>query len=276
MKFHWTTSRQRWKDSISIGLAILTGFQTIAEIFGFFELEIIKTIVWWEKLLWIALIFVMITIIVFIIKLCIARSGVKLTVGNNDIRIKHSDLFEQQGLRLIPFNEFFDTQVDDEVIAHKTLNGIFIDKYVDDLEKLKECIIKSEEIKGLSSKTFRGKRKFPLGRIIKYEEYILLAFTHFDENNNAYLSHVDYEKCLIKMWQEIDRVYANTPVFIPLLGGGITRFTDTPHKTNSDLLQCLICTLKMSGIFLKQPITICLTEEAMNDINIYEFKSNFK
>ncbi|MCH5238196.1 MAG: hypothetical protein J1E95_10445, partial [Muribaculaceae bacterium] len=82
MKFHWTTSRQRWKDSISIGLAILTGFQTIAEIFGFFELEIIKTIVWWEKLLWIALIFVMITIIVFIIKLCIARSGVKLTVGN--------------------------------------------------------------------------------------------------------------------------------------------------------------------------------------------------
>ena len=42
MKFHWTTSKVRWKDSVTIGLAILTGFQTIAEISGFFEEEIIK------------------------------------------------------------------------------------------------------------------------------------------------------------------------------------------------------------------------------------------
>lgn len=257
-------------------MAILTGFQTIAEISGFFEEEIIKKIVWWEKLLWIAFIFVVITIIVFIIKLLITFKGVKFTVGNNEVRIKHADLFEQKGLRLIPFNEFFDTKVDDKIIAYNSLNGIFIDKYVDDLGKLQEAINNSEEVKGLTSHSFKGKRRFPLGRIIKYEDYLLLAFTHFDDNNNAYLSHVDYEKCLIKMWQEIDRVYANTPVFIPLLGGGITRFTDTPHKSNSDLIQCLICTLKMSGIFLKQPITICLTEGAMNDINIYELKSNFK
>lgn len=71
MKFHWTTSKARWKDSVTIGLAILTGFQTIAEISGFFEEEIIKKIIWWEKLLWIAFIFVVITIIVFIIKLLI-------------------------------------------------------------------------------------------------------------------------------------------------------------------------------------------------------------
>ena len=276
MKFHWTTSKARWKDSITLGLAILTGLQTIAEISGFFEEESIKKVVWWEKLIWIVLFFVLITLIVFIVKLWISHYGVKFMVGNNEVKIKQTDLFKQKGFRLIPFNEFFDTQVDGKIIAKNTLNGIFIDKYVNNLAELQEAINNAEEVKGLSSSAFKGKRRFPLGRIIKFQDYLLLAFTHFDDNNKAYLTHVDYEKCLIKMWQEIDRVYANTPVFIPLLGGGITRFKDTPHKTNSDLIQCLICTLKMSGIFLKQSITICLTEEAMNDINIYELKSNFK
>jgi hypothetical protein len=75
------------------------------------------------------------------------------------------------------------------------------------------------------------------------------------------------------MWKEIDRVYANTPVFIPLLGSGITRFTDTPNKDNLSLIKCLLCTLKMSGVHIKQTITICLTKKTMNDINIYELKS---
>ncbi len=42
MKFHWTSSKTRWKDSITISLVILTCIQTIAEIAGFFENETVK------------------------------------------------------------------------------------------------------------------------------------------------------------------------------------------------------------------------------------------
>ncbi len=273
MNFHWTSSKTRWKDSITLSLALLTVIQTIAEIAGFFDIEYIKGIVWWGKLLWIALIFIIFTIIAFVIKYRIALKGIKVNIGDNEVRIKQADLFEQNGLRLIPFNEYFDTQVDDVIIAHNTLNGIFIDKHVNDLECLQNAICNAPDVKGGNPRMVNGKNKYPLGRIIKFEDNLLLAFTHFDDSNRAYLSHTDFEKCLIKMWQEINRVYANKPVFIPLLGSGITRFTDTPHKDNLSLAKCLLCTLKMSGIHLKQPITICLTEETINDLNLYELKS---
>lgn len=273
MKFHWTTSKTRWKDSLTIGLAILTTIQTIAEVTGLVELEPIESLSWWAKLLWILVLFSIVTIVAFIAKLLISRKGIKLTIGDNDVQIKQADIFNQEGLKLIPFNEHFDTQVDDVIIAHNTLNGKFIDSFVDNIDSLRHTIHNAEMVKGGMPHSVKGKDKYPLGRIIKYKDYLLLAFTHFNENYNAYLSHTDYEKCLIKMWQEIDRVYANNPIFIPLLGSGITRFTDTPHKDNLSLAKCLLCTLKMSGVHIKQPITICLTEEIMNEINIYELKS---
>lgn len=273
MNFHWTSSKTRWKDSITLSLALLAMIQTIAEITGFFDIQAVKDIVWWEKLIWIAILFAILTIIAFVIKHWIALKGIKISIGDNEVRIKQADLFAQNGLRLIPFNEYFDTQVDDVVIAHNTLNGIFIDKYVDNPERLQNIINGAPDVKGASPRLANGRNKYPLGRIIKFDDYLLLAFTHFDDNNSAYLSHTDFEKCLIKMWQEINRIYANKPIFIPLLGSGITRFTDTPHKDNLSLAKCLLCTLKMSGVHLKQPITICLTEEVINDINIYELKT---
>jgi hypothetical protein len=166
--------------------------------------------------------------------------------------------------------------VDNKIIAHNSLNGRFIDSLTpDQILELNACIENAPEVTGLKP-SLNGKTKIhPLGRIITFQDqFLLLAFTHFDDNNTAFLSHSDFEKCLLTMWKEIDRVYANQPVYIPLLGSGITRFVDTPHKDNFSLAQCLLCTLKMSGVFIKQPITICLTPEVMNDINIYELKSN--
>ena len=108
-------------------------------------------------------------------------------------------------------------------------------------------------------KTKAGKICYPLGRIIIYRDYLLLAFSHF-ENNQAKLSHNDYEICLRAMWNEISRVYANKPIAIPLLGGGITRITD---KNDFNLLRCILCTLKTSNAPIYQPITVVLTRELL-------------
>lgn len=275
IKIHWTHSRLRWKDSITVSLAILAGIQTISEVVGLFDIDPIRNIPWWGKGLIIIALFVLLTLSVFVFKMIRAHRGITLCIGDNEVNIKQADIFKQDGLQLIPFNERFDTVVDDVTIAHNSLNGIFIDDYVgDNISNLQQAINNAPDVTGLSPRTKSGGRTFPLGRIIAFEnKYLLLAFTHFDKNNCAYLSHSDYERCLLTMWREISRVYANRPVFIPLLGSGITRFTDTPHKDNRSLISCMLCTLKMSGINIKQPITICLTDEVINDINIYELKS---
>ena len=75
--------------------------------------------------------------------------------------------------------------------------------------------------------------------------------------------------CLRVMWNEISRVYAHKPVTLPLLGGGITRIAD---KNETQLLRCILCTLKTSNAQIYKPITIVLTREALDRINLYDIK----
>jgi hypothetical protein len=74
------------------------------------------------------------------------------------------------------------------------------------------------------------------------------------------------------MWKEISRTYALDPVFIPLIGSGITRFIDWPNRSNIDLLKCMLYTLHISGVDINKPITIFLTKDVMDKINFYELK----
>jgi len=57
-------------------------------------------------------------------------TNITINIDGSTVNIKSGDLFEEQGFKVIPFNEYFDTQVDDKIIANSSLNGIFIKKYL--------------------------------------------------------------------------------------------------------------------------------------------------
>ena len=78
----------------------------------------------------------------------------------------------------------------------------------------------------------------------------------------------------MKMWNEIDRVYASNNIVLPLLGSGISRFDDGP-KEDAALLKCMLCTLNTSGVSLNSEVIIVLNSEA-KDVPLYEFKEMFK
>ena len=272
MKQQWLNNPTRWKDSIAVGFAILATVQT------FFEISDISLGKFWSehnwiiKLLLILALFLFIVVVVFSVKYHKTKKGVSLKIRGIKVNIRQGDIFEVKGWKVIAFNEFFDTTVDDIVIAHNTLNGIFIDNHVENFGELQDKITNETDANTNYKRYHRNNRvAYPLGRIITYKDFMLLAFTHFD-NNQAHLTQKDYEDCLRVMWTEICRTYANRPVFIPLLGSGITRFDGTPHKSNFDLLKCMLCTLRTSGVHINQPVTILLTEEAIQNINIYEIK----
>lgn len=48
-----------------------------------------------------------------------------------DVDVVVGDLFAMDGVKVIPFDEYFDIQVDDKVISRNSLNGIFVEKYAD-------------------------------------------------------------------------------------------------------------------------------------------------
>ena len=70
--------------------------------------------------------------IVFLIMWYLANKKVeqKLKINATDVIIKYGDIFEQSGVKVIAFNEYFDTQVDDNVIAANSFNGIFINHII--------------------------------------------------------------------------------------------------------------------------------------------------
>ena len=269
----WLNSPTRWKDSFTVAFVILA---TIETIFAISEISLKGNFginSWITKLFVLLGLFLLLVVATFIIKYFQTKKGISLKIRNIQVNIRQGDIFKANGWKVIAFNEHFDTIVDDKIIAHNTLNGIFIDKYVKNINDLNSVIAVELDNNHKNDKYIKNDKKaYPLGKIITYnDEYMLLAFSHFNENNETQLSPKDYEHCLRIMWKEIRRTYAYKPIFIPLLGSGITQFEERLH-TKSDLLKCMLCTLRTSSADIKQPITILLTEETMQDINIYEMK----
>lgn len=267
MKLSKLHSRSLWKDSCSLAISLIATIETICAIADFTITDLISIPKWWARGLLILFAFLLLCVVVAVVKAVIADRRITLKVKGITVNIKEGDIFDSSGWKLIPFNEFFDTTVDDVIIARNSLNGEFINR-LQDKDDLLKTIEGADDISGFKRKSKAGRMAYPLGRIITYKDYLLLAFSHF-ENNQAKLSHNDYEMCLRAMWNEISRVYAHRPVTLPLLGGGITRISD---KNETQLLRCMLCTLKTSNAQIYQPITIILTREALDRINLYNIK----
>lgn len=122
MNLTWLNSPKLWKDSIATGFGILAVIETVLAI------SLISFECLWGHLNWLVRVllilgcFTLIVISVFTLKYFLSKRGVSLSIRGMTIHIKQGDLFKQNGWKVIAFNEFFDTTVDDIIIAHNTLN----------------------------------------------------------------------------------------------------------------------------------------------------------
>ena len=202
-----------------------------------------------------------------------------IEVNNSLLEIKVGDIFEENGLKVIAFNEYFDTIVDNKIISENSLNGLYIKNVVDDVDKLDKLIIDDDELKERieeeNTSRRRGKKvKYKLGSTVEVEGYLLTAFSKFDNSNRAYLYMNDYINCLMNFWNEIDRIYAGRSVSIPLLGSGITRFKEYETISHQELLELLIWSFKVSRVKFNYPskVTIIIHKSQKDKINFYRLK----
>jgi len=200
----------------------------------------------------------------------------KMSIDGSPLEIKVGDIFQEGELRVINFNEYFDTLVDDKLIAKSSLNGIFLNNHVTDVAALDKAISDDTglvEEENNATRVSGKKIRYKLGSIHVSGDYLLVAFSKFNENNMAELSMREYINCLMTFWNEIDRVYAGRAVSIPLMGAGITRFKDT-NLSEQELLNLLIWSFKVSRVKFKYPakVTIVIHESAKDKINFYELR----
>lgn len=208
-----------------------------------------------------------------------------LKIRNTRINIRKGDILSDkiyknhEKIKVFNFNEYFDTQVDDGVIAEKSLNGQFLRKEQANVKQLDSKIkndlsLNKQKIEENISRTAGKTIRYPLGAVYKYRDDILLtALTHFDENNRAYLSIEDYIDFLFHFWDEVDIHYANKDIVFTLFGSGITRI-DNQYIDKTKLLNIILWTMKVKNVNFKK-VDILLDEETSKEINYYEIGAEF-
>lgn len=208
---------------------------------------------------------------------------IDIRIGITTVVIKSGDIFKEDGLKAIAFNEYFDTRVDDKIIAKKSLNGQFILNHIDDVDKLNSDIESDDDLKnsiiGKEVNRKQGKTtKYKLGSsILIDDEYILTAFSRFNKNNQAELTIQEYVNFLLTFWNEINRLYAQRSVTVPVFGAGITRFKNGFEDIDiNELLRIMIWTFKISKIKFAYPakLTIIVHDDLLSQVNLYELKEN--
>ena len=224
--------------------------------------------------------------ILFITYICIwyganKIKSIDLSVEGSTVTIKVGDIFSEHGFKAIAFNEYFDTQVDDKIIAHRSLNGIFIARHMScSLKQIDNHISQysfaREDIADVNSERLSGKKqKYELGTICVWEDYLLTAFSKFNEHNEARLTMPEYLGFLINFWDRVNRVYAQQSVTVPIFGSGITRIKEHKNISDEDLLKIMLWTFRISEMRFIHPakLTIVIHKDKIDNINLFGIQS---
>ena len=257
--------------------SIISGMISFVYLFNFFPDLYEKYNLWVGILCIIILIFIYLSIWNCFNKL----KNVKINIEGSNVIIKEGDLFEEDGYKAIGFNEYFDTQVDNRIISEHSLNGIFIKKIclndTDELDKYitEQCDVEDIIAKGIHRKNGGKKVKYKLSSVVVYNEYLLTAFSKFDDDNRAYLTMPEYVEFLINFWDRVNRVYAQRNVSVPIFGSGITRIKEHKNISDEDLLKVMLWTFKLSEYRFKYPakLTIIVHKDKIDEINLLDIVS---
>lgn len=208
-------------------------------------------------------------------------NSIKINIEGSTVLIKVGDIFQQEGLKVIAFNEYFDTLVDNKIISEKSLNGIFIQEHLSDpigtLDKHIEnySFDAGELIDENSVRPVGKKRRYQLGTICVYNDFLLTAFAKFDDQNRATLTMPEFLGFMINFWDRVNSVYALKSVSTAIFGSGITRIKGHKKISDEDLLKIMLWTFRISEMRFKYPakLTIVIHKDKIDQINLLDIKS---
>mgnify|MGYP004646940837 FL=1 len=148
------------------------------------------------------------------------------------LTVSFGDLFDKDGITVIPVNEYFDTHLGDCIVAPNTIHGLFLKKYKGQISRIASMIRKELEKKEPLSGRCRERNmvkdlpeiSYPLGTcirlIIDNKKYLLVAVTRFNENEHVDINLPEYPIVIQKLFYEMEQLSDANPVYLPLIGGG--------------------------------------------------------
>ena len=210
-----------------------------------------------------------------------ALRQISIEIEGSKVDITTGDIFKQDGLKVIAFNEYFDTQVDNVILSKESVNGKFIESELkSDVKTLNTYIgdfqFDDGDVAEVNVPRRIGKRtRYRLGTICVYKDYILTAFARFDVNNKANLTMPEYLEFLVNFWDKVNKVYAQQSVSTTIFGSGITRIKGHRTISDEDLLKIMLWTFRINEMRFKYPakLNIVIHESKIDQINLLDIAS---
>lgn len=264
------------KDSLDFGLLTVTCLETFATVTGASLKDILPQSGWFDRLVVVLAVFTAASIAACVVKYGRYRLcwRVSFNVGGNRVNICRGDMFVQEGWKVIPCTDRFDTKLvgeTDGVIARDSINGQFLLGYAGDISSLEDAVADYRCSKVGRRASRNGRVSYGIGTVIPYrDEFALLAFARLNRHNEVCISMPLYETCLMDMWAELNRIYNSRQLVLPLVGGGITRFEDRKKPGYDELLSSMLHTLRVAGVSFDAPITIVLSDKVLQDMHLYQ------
>ena len=195
--------------------------------------------------------------------------------------IGQGNLMDANGVKIIPVNEYFDTHLGDGIINKNSLHGQFLSLYEGHINELrKEIDNQLEKIDALPITRNRTlvpnlpNKRYPLGtcvRIVDGEQYyILVAVTRFNEYEHVDVSTEEFPEIVRKMFNGIEQLHDGKPVYLPLVGSGISGY----ELTNMQILNTIVQAAQMANrLCITNGLNLYIySDEQMNSINLNVIK----
>lgn len=189
------------------------------------------------------------------------------------VEVEFGDLFDSQDYKVIPVNEFFDSQLGNHV-SPLSLHGQLIKRYFNghaaQFEAQVDSSLKGEPYKVFARATGREKC-YSIGTTPKIEVgdevFFLPVLTHTDLSTlKASCDVPTLWEALMGLWKSVRNGAGGAPVAVPLIGGGLAGIGLPPSQLLDLILLSITSASKESPI--GSTIHIVLSEKCFEEIDL--------
>lgn len=201
---------------------------------------------------------------------------------NTRIEIKFGDIFEEDGFRVIPVSEFFESEFGAPV-SKKSLHGIFLSKCFGGHPQTFDGIVQKElgELKSekVSEKKHGKVQKYPIGTAVTIpvnnDYYICFALAKTEINTcKVYVDVPTMWQALKGLWAKARISLGGSVLVLPLIGSGLSN-VGLPTRYLLDLIILSIIT-ESKRDQITTCIRIVLMPDKYDEIDLKEIKRHWE
>lgn len=267
-------------DSVKTFMAVLGGTWLFMDIV--LSLDIINKdqLPWWV-LFYIA--FFALIIVIFtrrpVLKVNYKHPGKDLII---EVRI--GDFFNIEGQKIIGTNTTFDTDLSNNIISPRSLQGQFTEKFFSGNISELNSKIESQlsDIEFVEIQKEGNTKKYPLGTSVKFnvngEFYYWFAMADMNESNNVKTSLNKLQRSLDGLWDFMENRGEKLPTIIPLVGSSFGRVGVKRKKLIALIAQTFIAAIESSSsTFIDRLIIVVNPKDVEKfELNLFEVKDMLK